>query len=100
MRYLFFLLLACLASVPVNPAPRTGPPSGGEHQLDFWIGDWTMISRQRVALDRDEWREERANNHVRAILDGKVIQEEFDGRNLAKPLQGMSMSVYHAPSKK
>src|SRR5262249_49789796 len=65
-----------------------------------WIGDWDLLSRQRVAPDRDEWREERAVNHVRAILDGKVIQEEFDGRQLSKPLQGLSLSVYHAPSKK
>jgi hypothetical protein len=100
MRYWFLLLLACIPSVPSDASPRLGPPSTGEHQLDFWIGDWTLHSRQRVAPDRDEWREEMAVNHVRAILDGKVIQEEFDGRQLAKPLLGMSLSVYHAPTKK
>ena len=59
----------------------SAPPA--ERQCDFWLGDWDVT-----------WGEgQRGHNHVEAILDGRVIQEQFDGRP-GTPLRGMSLSVY------
>lgn len=54
-----------------------------EQQFDFWLGDWDVA-----------WgNNERGVNRIRKILDGHVIQENFDG-NPAIPFRGMSLSVY------
>ena len=56
-----------------------------ERQFDFWLGEWDVT-----------WGEgERGSNRVESILDGRVIQENFDG-NPAMPFRGMSLSVYKA----
>ena len=60
-------------------------PAPEARQFDFWLGDWDVT-----------WGEgERARNRVEAILDGCVVQENFDGAP-SSPLQGMSLSVYSA----
>ena len=54
-----------------------------ERQLDFWLGDWDVT-----------WGDgQRGGNHVVRILDGRAIQESFDG-NPSVPFRGMSLSVY------
>ena len=65
-----------------NPiAPAAALP--GDRQFDFWLGDWDVT-----------WGEgQKGQNHVEAILDGRVIMEQFDGRP-GSPLRGMSLSVY------
>jgi hypothetical protein len=56
-----------------------------ERQFDFWLGEWDVT-----------WGEgERGTNRIESILDGRVIQENFDG-NPAMPFKGMSLSVYVA----
>ena len=53
-----------------------------ETQFDFWLGEWSL-----------HWGEDGAGkNRVERILDGKVIQENFTGPDLA----GISVSVYDA----
>ena len=54
-----------------------------QHQFDFWLGTWEVT-----------WGEhEHGTNRIERILDGMIIQENFDGRpSLA--MQGMSVSVF------
>jgi hypothetical protein len=60
-------------------------PAPEARQFDFWLGDWDVT-----------WGDgERARNRVEAILDGGVVQENFDGAP-SSPLKGMSLSVYSA----
>src|SRR4051794_21470059 len=62
-------------------AAASGPLEA--RQFDFWLGDWDLT-----------WGEDqRGRNVITAILDGRVIQEQFDGL-AATPLRGMSVSVY------
>jgi Protein of unknown function (DUF1579) len=88
---------------PTPPAPTAAPPapppcSGPEfRQLDFWIGDWNLTHRARVARDKDQWEEGTATNSVRAILGGCVIEEHFEDK--AQGFQGQSASMYN-PDKK
>jgi len=51
-----------------------------ENQFDFWLGDW------EAAWGADG----KGSNHVERILDGKVVQEDFN----APDLHGLSFSVY------
>ncbi len=54
-----------------------------EQQLDFWLGEWDV-----------SWGDDQhGTNHIVCILDGRVIQENFDG-SPALDFQGMSLSVY------
>jgi hypothetical protein len=51
-----------------------------ETQFDFWLGEWDAA-----------WREDgKGTNHVTRILDGKIVQEDFNGPDL----HGLSFSVY------
>lgn len=86
------LLTAAAVREPLNAAPAVACPAPEARQLDFWVGTWDLTGRQRTA---DGWRDTPATNHVRAVLGGCVIQEEF---RMAAPggLEGMSVSVYDA----
>src|SRR5947209_4919758 len=59
-------------------------PATGERQFDFWIGDWDLT-----------WGEgQRGTNSVKAILDGRVVMEEFDS-GPEESFRGISVSVYN-----
>ena len=53
-------------------------------QFDFWLGEWD------VAWGDDQ----HGSNHIVRILDGAVIQENFDASPVM-PFRGMSLSVYN-----
>jgi len=56
-----------------------------EKQLDFWLGEWNV-----------SWGEnQHGTNRVEQVLDGRVIQESFDG-SPAIDFRGKSWSVYSA----
>ncbi|MCC7446915.1 MAG: DUF1579 family protein [Anaerolineae bacterium] len=58
------------------------PPEA--RQFDFWLGEWDVT-----------WGEaDRGTNTIRAVLDDRVILENFDGEQ-ATPLRGMSVSTYN-----
>jgi len=62
-------------------------------QFDFWIGDWKL-----------EWKDQsgkiqNGTNSIKKILDGCVIEENFDGGE-GTPLKGKSNSVYNSFTKK
>lgn len=51
-----------------------------ENQFDFWLGEWEVT-----------WGEDgNGTNHIKRILDDKVIQEHFVGGDL----HGLSFSAY------
>ena len=53
-------------------------------QFDFWLGDWDLT-----------WGDNgRGTNRITAVLDHRVIQEQFDGTP-ATPLRGLSVSTYN-----
>jgi len=53
-----------------------------EAQFDFWLGEWDCT-----------WTEDgQGSNRVERILDGKIIQENFEGGDL----HGISLSAWEA----
>ena len=58
----------------------------GPDALDFWIGTW------EVSWDGGG----HGTNSIRRILDDRVIEESFDGRDTESVLLGRSLSVLEA----
>lgn len=52
-------------------------------QLDFWLGEWDVT-----------WDGGRGTNRIERILNGRIIQENFDG-GISMPFRGMSVSAYN-----
>jgi hypothetical protein len=63
--------------VPPGDAPEA-------KQFDFWIGEWELV-----------WDGGHGKNVIRKILDGRVIEECFDGTP-SIPLVGRSLTVHNA----
>lgn len=58
----------------------------GPDALDFWLGTWDL-----------SWvGDGEGTNVIRRILDGRVIEESFDGRDADSVLLGRSVSVQDA----
>ena len=78
-------------SVELSVAVKDGPCSGPEYsQMDFWIGNWELRTLSPDTSQESGFREGKATNTVRKILDGCVIEENFEGPDLS----GKSYSTY------
>lgn len=78
------LATTALLATLVQPAPAATPAE----MFDFWVGDW------QVTWTNANGRPGKARNHVSKILDGKVIEEDFEGDPAVAPrLLGRSLSV-------
>jgi hypothetical protein len=95
-----FVLIIGLATIGLGPQIPSSTQVAPERQLDFWVGEWQLQSRQRAAPGQEKWVERKASNSVRKILGGKVIEENFNGSALPTPFNGKSVSVYSANLKK
>ena len=85
MRFLVpSLLLAC--TMQTASAATAAQPAD---LFDFWLGDWN------VTWQNADGTTGRARNHVSRILDGNVIEEQFeqDPADPAPLLKGRSLSV-------
>jgi hypothetical protein len=49
------------------------------HEFDFWLGEWDAF-----------WTDKQGINRVTSIMDGTVVQENFEGDGMI----GMSVSVF------
>lgn len=61
-------------------------------QFDFWVGEWDL------SWKTPQGETQRGTNTISKILDGRVIEERFDG-GPDNPLRGVSHSVYSARQK-
>ena len=81
--------------VELSEALNDRPCSGPEYsRLDFWIGEWELRSMIPDTSSETGWKIEKARNKIRKILDGCVIEENFDGSTLESGLVGRSYSTY------
>jgi len=87
MRFLIpsFLLAITMQISPAVAASAAQPAD----MFDFWLGDW------QVRWTNPDGSPGRARNHVARILDGRVIEEQFeqDPADPAPLLKGHSLSV-------
>lgn len=71
------------------------PPQDPAKSFDFWVGDWSMTGKSRVAPGKDEFRDTACKNSISKILGGKVVHENFS----MPGFKGQSWSVYNANAK-
>jgi hypothetical protein len=82
------LLAAAMALASSLPGAAQPAPQAAD-LFDFWLGDW------QVTWKNADGTTGRARNHVQRILDGQVIEEQFEGVPDGSPhvLRGHSLSV-------
>lgn len=62
------------------------------NSFDFWVGDWELTWTNQQGITK------KGSNKILKILDGQVIQENFE--DLQTGYKGMSLSVYNPRNKK
>ncbi len=89
-RYLIGLFLSGLPLAPAVGKDKEQPPD----LFDFWVGDWN--AKWKTATGG----EGRGRNVITKILDGAVLEEQFEaeGTEKAPGLKGRSLSVRHKGS--
>ena len=89
-RYLIGLFLCGLPLAPAAANDKEQPPD----LFDFWVGDWDAKWKNANGTDG------RGRNVIAKILDGAVLEEQFEGEGTAKApgLKGRSLSVLHKGS--
>ena len=86
------------------PSPPAGPPAPGAiakacagpefRQLDFWIGDWNVKIHARASPASDQWAAAVGTQHVRSILSGCAIEENFAAEGPQSPWAGRSFATF------
>ncbi|TRX55944.1 DUF1579 domain-containing protein [Fulvivirga sp. M361] len=90
MKGIFVLALFMVSAIQTQKLP-TEP----EKYFDFWLGKW------KVSWDEGNGVTGRGTNHIVRILDGKVIQENFEIlEGQSKGFKGTSLSVYNPNQQK
>lgn len=93
-KYLAAVLLFSALAVSAEDVPANPCATSQQRQLDFWVGDW------KLTWPGDKARETvQGSNHIVRILDGCVVQENFDG-GPDMHLRGTSVSTFDARSGK
>jgi len=88
-------LLSFIFILFINPlhAQNTPTPPPETSQFDFWVGEWI------AEWETPEGEKQYGSNSIAKILDGFVIEENFNG-NPAMPFLGKSHSVYSVAKRK
>lgn len=93
---IFSLALFVAMTAPTCAFQNAPPVIAPERQFDFWIGEWSAVGKQRASPSAKVWTETKCVNSIRAVLDGNVIEENFEGGGL----KGISHSVYISGERK
>lgn len=88
------MLFAAVATIALATTLQTSSPDPAK-SLDFWVGEWTMTGKSRIAPGKEEFRDTSCKNSISKILGGKVVHENFT----MPGFNGQSWSVYNANAK-
>lgn len=94
--FLFSIIVSLITIIPIfgqnDESGETKCSCYECHQLDFWIGKW------KVQWENSEGTSSEGKNIVNSILNGCVIEENFNG-NPGVDFEGKSFSVYNHEKK-
>lgn len=91
-------LLAVLFVVSAASAQEVSPvpaPPAEFHQMDWFIGEWSVVSRYRTSIDPEVWDETTLVSTIRPILDGYALLETFTGPLLSTAYDAISIRTYN-----
>lgn len=87
MKHLY-LIVACLF-VASAAFSQSSVPKEELEKMDFWVGEWNLT-----------WEGGKGSNRIEKTLDGKVIQENFEGlEGQYAGFKGTSISVFNPQTK-
>lgn len=75
-----------------QPAMEMGAPAEMK-QVEFMVGIWDVSMQYRMSPE-GEWMEATAVNTNNFILDGCVLESDFEGDMGGMPMHGISMTTY------
>ncbi|HUS22040.1 MAG TPA: hypothetical protein VMZ66_08535, partial [Aeromicrobium sp.] len=94
---------AAAGQSPANPPPGQGtqPPSDGQHDFDFEIGEWSTHLRrlQRPLTGSTIWVEYSGTTTVRPILGGRANLAELVVEGPAGRIEGAALRLYSPQSR-
>ena len=98
MGFVFLLPLSTVLAQEDAMNSELPPPPEEMQQLDWFIGEWEVISR--FLNDEGEWVEEHLTTEHTYILGGHVIFEHFGGPVFQMPFEAWSLCKYNPNTKK
>lgn len=96
MSFLKFIVIASFLTliIPITSRAQTDITElSPEQYFDFWVGSWDL------SWKTSDGTIETGTNHIEKILDGSVIQENFEATSgRMKGYKGKSVSIYEKRS--
>src|SRR5579872_5928455 len=79
---------------PADTLPIPAPPAEAR-QLDWFIGEWDVMSRMRISTDPEKWADDSVTSTVTPILARYALMETFSGTLGGQALEGVSIRTYN-----
>lgn len=93
---LFLFPLLCNGQDQSPSQENTPPCLQPEHEnISFLIGDWDVVSRQRVNFSEDRWNESNGKASWSAILGGCALREEWSGKMDGQDMKWIQILTYN-----
>jgi hypothetical protein len=103
MRILLVFILSLFAAAIVSaqeatPEETPEPYTLAEesHQLDWFIGAWSVDSRYLLDPATEEWFEETVTSTIEPIIGGFALMERYTGTFAGTPIDAVSIRTYNS----
>lgn len=95
MKYLLIIPITILFSFSTLDLAEVSQDLPEETWFDFWLGKWDL------SWEMADGKKGKGTNHILKILDGKVIQENFEATDAGQMtgFKGMSLSTFNPQTK-
>lgn len=91
---LFHIAFTLVSLIPLPAPPGCGEPEA--RQFDFWLGQWSVLNRNRAA-DSGSWHDTgRATDLVHSVAEGCAIVEHWRGDAYGQFVIGFSVRAWDA----
>jgi hypothetical protein len=88
-------MLGVFMMVSVKAQGEAVSPPEEIHQLDWFVGEWEIVSRYLMDEEADEWIEESVVSTVSPIIGGFALLETFTGTFAGTPIDAISVRTFN-----
>lgn len=96
---MILLMAVGIAAVAQDEMMDNAPlpdPAPEMRDFDWFLGDWTIVSRTLINADTDEWQEETLHSVHTSEMGGHIIFEHFFGPLTGTPFEAWSIRKYNS----